>query len=667
MTNGAAVLPPVKSDVRVPTGSVGEWSADDSNELRQAALDLRSQAILETQERVAADAAIIASGATPANVGLAPITPTGSSTTKSVNDWLSSLNGMISVLEHGADRTGVADSTTAIQAAVDAAALAGKIVYAPAGIYSTNTISLPAKCSIVGDGIGVTTFTQRLTVAGAYGYFQVFYADPGAGSQLGNIHLRDFTVSGDVVGLGFYEQNMLVMFRGVKDALVERVEFKGFRGDGLYVGRSTAHNTNVQVRDCIFDGVNSDNRNGISVIDCDGMIVTGCTFRNCSRSNMPGPFDVEPDDADDVCRAITVADNLFVDCGGSAGSVAIVIRPLSPTVPYQDFIVSGNIVRNCNNGVLVYGKLHATYVTGPTETSTKNNVQITDNILDVLNYGFRVECISQIRIAGNYIKCAMDNELAYEFGYDTAGRNVLDAKIENNLFDRCGSGSAAVGLTVGGGTRIGFHGNTFLDCGKGDAFSYAVFFRTQTSADVDFINNRFDSPQGKTTWAIQKNGDHTFTEASNRSIDNVLNGLSNAFVSANGPKSWTPAVYGATIAGAPTHTVQQGRLERIGNRVFIDLTVVWTALNSASGPLRINIPVAVGASAPSYSNLVLDPIAPALMNAGATNRLCAFARVDKTNGCIIIESLTSVYTRSYIVVVADCSLSISGSYEVDPL
>jgi hypothetical protein len=52
ITNGAAVLPPIKSDVRVPAGGAGEWAADDANELRQAALDLRAQAIAEAANLV---------------------------------------------------------------------------------------------------------------------------------------------------------------------------------------------------------------------------------------------------------------------------------------------------------------------------------------------------------------------------------------------------------------------------------------------------------------------------------------------------------------------------------------------------------------------------------------------------------------------------------------
>lgn len=42
ITDGTAALPPVKSDVRVPTGGPGEWSAEDANDIRQALLDLRS-------------------------------------------------------------------------------------------------------------------------------------------------------------------------------------------------------------------------------------------------------------------------------------------------------------------------------------------------------------------------------------------------------------------------------------------------------------------------------------------------------------------------------------------------------------------------------------------------------------------------------------------------
>jgi hypothetical protein len=56
---------------------------------------VRADLTAETAARIAADAAIVASGATPANVGLAPVVPTGSATTKAVNDWLGPVAAML--------------------------------------------------------------------------------------------------------------------------------------------------------------------------------------------------------------------------------------------------------------------------------------------------------------------------------------------------------------------------------------------------------------------------------------------------------------------------------------------------------------------------------------------------------------------------------------------
>ena len=66
----------------------------------------------------------------------------------------------VNVLGYGADLTGVNDSTTAIQDAIDYAASLpnGGIVYLPAGTYKiTNTLRLKSKVSMLGDGM-IATF-----------------------------------------------------------------------------------------------------------------------------------------------------------------------------------------------------------------------------------------------------------------------------------------------------------------------------------------------------------------------------------------------------------------------------------------------------------------------------------------------------------------------------
>ena len=45
ITNGASVLPGVKTDLRSPTGADTEWNSTDANQTRQALLDLRTQVI----------------------------------------------------------------------------------------------------------------------------------------------------------------------------------------------------------------------------------------------------------------------------------------------------------------------------------------------------------------------------------------------------------------------------------------------------------------------------------------------------------------------------------------------------------------------------------------------------------------------------------------------
>jgi hypothetical protein len=101
ITNGAAVLPDVKIDARSPTGLTDTWDASDCNDLRQAALDLRTEAIAEVARRAAADLAestarviadnaIIASGVIPLDIrnGAVTVTPSvGVPMTKSIETW----------------------------------------------------------------------------------------------------------------------------------------------------------------------------------------------------------------------------------------------------------------------------------------------------------------------------------------------------------------------------------------------------------------------------------------------------------------------------------------------------------------------------------------------------------------------------------------------------
>jgi hypothetical protein len=82
-----------------------ETSARIAGDAAEAAIRAAGD-VAVTSAFQAADAAIIASGASPANVGIAPITPTGQSTLDTVNNWMGlALQGSgagISVKDYGA-------------------------------------------------------------------------------------------------------------------------------------------------------------------------------------------------------------------------------------------------------------------------------------------------------------------------------------------------------------------------------------------------------------------------------------------------------------------------------------------------------------------------------------------------------------------------------------
>ena len=118
ITNGASVLPPVKSDVRVPQGGAGEWAADDCNEVRQALLDTRSEIIN-----------IVGAGTGAGST--TPVTANGSVTARTLGARFADV---VNVLDHGAVGDGVADDTAAVDAAL-AAAGDDVVVLFPAGTY----------------------------------------------------------------------------------------------------------------------------------------------------------------------------------------------------------------------------------------------------------------------------------------------------------------------------------------------------------------------------------------------------------------------------------------------------------------------------------------------------------------------------------------------------
>lgn len=101
----------------------------------------------------------------------------------------SMINGAaVNVLDYGADPTGVADSTAAIQAAIDT----GKTVWIPNGTYSVTSLNLKGKYpNIVGDGINQTIIKARSSVG------KLIDAYESSDVQISPVLISNLTIDGD--------------------------------------------------------------------------------------------------------------------------------------------------------------------------------------------------------------------------------------------------------------------------------------------------------------------------------------------------------------------------------------------------------------------------------------------------------------------------------------
>jgi hypothetical protein len=133
--------------------------------------------------------------------------------------------------------------------------------------------------------------------------------------------------------------------------LIDNCVIEGFRGDGIIFGSglndnaapntlTERHNVDVTVTNCYIDGVNNDNRNGISVIDGNGVTIENNYFTRCSRSNMPGAIDIEPDAGVFYSRTGDLSASSAVVTNINTNGLLAGMSVLSPNIPFGTTIAS---------------------------------------------------------------------------------------------------------------------------------------------------------------------------------------------------------------------------------------------------------------------------------------------------------------------------------------
>lgn len=357
------------------------------------------------------------------------------------------------VLRYGTNTTpGTTNMTTAIQAAVNA----NDDVYVPPGTYLSDSITLRSGVRIYGDGHS-SIIKQNTVTDGGYG---TLYADSGAaGSQVSGVLIENLQILGQVAAQGFSEQVHLIALHGVADATIRDCLIKGFRGDGIMLGSGEEsglerHNSRVKIVNNTIDGVNKDNRNGVSIIDGDDVLIQGNSFVRCTKSTMPGAIDVEPDaNVWHVVRGIRVIDNHFEDCGGNVACIGFVLVAATFTDQPEIFVIEGNTF-NVTSNAFVFSN-NATGYARPFNILVRGNSGRVGDPWQTLVY------TDGIIIEGN----ALRHTGTPQFGTSST-HIVKNVVVANNVLK--GDGTAN-GIVVNSGNAINIHDNIF------DAYgSYAM-------------------------------------------------------------------------------------------------------------------------------------------------------------------------------------------------
>ena len=500
---------------------------------------------------------------------LVTYTPSGSGAV--ARSAASKFGDTVSVKDFGAVGNGVVDDTAAIQACVNAAKNGtNKNIYIPAGTYLISHVDMIglAYSNLTFIGEGMPTFVFKLPPGGRQtipGYPNptfartnladgMFVLDANSANQYTNDanSIKNVTFIGirfqmNVAVDGFDELMHCVCASGTSGLYFDHCQFIGFMGDGIAVcrGRGTGpvigswpsfgYNANTVVTNCIFDGVNKDNRQAISIYYCDGFTITDNVFKNTTRSNMPAAIDIEPDNDLTNTRCGLIERNSFTNIG----SCAILLYLRNPAIPSASFKPTRQITISSNTFDDIFD--HVLSMNSPfIQAGTLYNLQLIFKNNNCKNIGsvFMLNRVSGVLIYGN----TFDTTTLVSAG--VLGNNIYrcqDIVVENNDFISVRpnvGGILTSGIVVGQdpgdpvpSPAVDFINNRWIGAGK-----YAIHAQYK-GAVGKIVGNRFFSSVDANPWCLFSGAGTVDEWEYLKFEDNILSGTfasgSNGTISVN--------------------------------------------------------------------------------------------------------------------------------------
>jgi hypothetical protein len=424
----------------------------------------------------------------------------------------------------GAVGDGVTDDSAPIQAALNLIRDMGGGTLALSRTYSAKDLIVYSNTEIVGGGHD--TGIAQIFSASTHHY--ALSVNPGSGGTTNtadnqrHVTFRNFALSA-TGGFDATETHHLLNLNACSDVLVEGLLFSAFRADGLYLGSSNVaaterHNLRVTVRKCIFDGVNNENRNGLSVIDCTGLLVEDCWFRNCTSATEPAPLDIEPD-ANAWARIldITIRKNRFSNCRGTTGLIgmSLPVAQSGLTTPMRGLTVEDNTFDpDCTASTCLY-----LWQAGAASTSTvSNEITVTNNRANGLACRvFTLSGVRGVRFDANDWSDMLELGIV---GYDTfaaAARRCVDVHFgARERYTRCDT----TGL---GGMNVFDVSYMVVDALFDSCYQAIQFNGTGTSSDN--VDTRRLRLRNALATGIAKTPGHALSASTNRKRGMSLGGM----------------------------------------------------------------------------------------------------------------------------------------------
>ncbi len=158
-----------------------------------------------------------------------------------------------------------------------------------------------------------------------------------------------------------------ISLRHAQNVLIEDLSLIESGGDGVYVGASyLGPCRDITLRRLVSDG---NNRQGISVISADGLLIEDCVFKNTGGTMPMAGIDFEPNSPKEVLKRIVMR-NCFFDSNKTDGICFYLVQFDASTEPL-DVLIENCITRNNGGNGFAF-----TTKTGGEETQVKGKVAV---------------------------------------------------------------------------------------------------------------------------------------------------------------------------------------------------------------------------------------------------------------------------------------------------